>query len=68
MSPKVPAAIVEKLYATTRRIAGLAPFHDQIARMGFEPVLPDSMQQFAQRLQSDYDHFAALNRTLTLKQ
>ncbi len=68
VSPKVPTAIVEKLYATTRRIAGLAPFHDQIARMGFEPVQPDSMQQFSQRLQSDYDHFAALNRTLSLKQ
>ena len=68
VSPKVPAAVVEKLYAVTRRIAGLAPFRDQVAKLGFEPVMPDSLQQFAQRLQSDYDHFDALNRTLTLKQ
>lgn len=68
VSPKVPAPIVEKLYAATLRIANLAPFHDQLARMGFEPVLPDSSQQFAQRLQSDYDHFAELNRTFILKQ
>ncbi len=68
VSSKVPAPIVEKLYAATRRVAGLAPFHDQIARMGFEPVLPDSLQQFAQRLQLDYDHFGTLNRTFTLKQ
>ncbi|MCT9810627.1 tripartite tricarboxylate transporter substrate binding protein [Acidovorax sp. Be4] len=68
VSPKVPAAIVDKLYATVQRIAGLAPFHDQIARMGFEPVLPDSSQQFAQRLQSDHEHFGALNRTFALKQ
>lgn len=68
VSPRVPAPIVEKLYAATRRIAGLAPFHDQIVRMGFEPVVPDSLQQFAQRLQSDYDHFGALNRTFAMKQ
>jgi len=68
VSPKVPAAIVEKIYAATRRIAGLAPFHEQVAQLGFEPVLPDSPQQFSQRLQADYDHFDALNRSLTLKQ
>lgn len=68
VSPKVPAAVVEKLYAATRRIAGRAPYHEQIARIGFEPVQPDSPQQFAQRLQSDYEHFGALNRTLALKQ
>jgi tripartite-type tricarboxylate transporter receptor subunit TctC len=68
VSPKVPAAIVEKLYAATRRVASLAPFHDQVANLGFEPVVPDSMLQFTLRLQSDYDNFAALNRALTLTQ
>ncbi|MGB3070290.1 MAG: tripartite tricarboxylate transporter substrate binding protein [Ottowia sp.] len=68
VSPKVPAPIVEKLYAATRRVAGLAQFHEQIARMGFEPVVPDSPQQFTQRLQLDYDHFGELNRTFVLKQ
>lgn len=68
VSPKVPAPIVEKLYAATRRVAGLAQFHEQISRMGFEPVVPDSPQQFAQRLQLDYDHFGELNRTFVLKQ
>lgn len=66
VSPKVPAAVVEKLYAVTRRIAGQAAFRESIAKLGFEPIMPDSLQQFAQRLQSDYDHFDALNRTLTL--
>ena len=66
VSPKVPAAVVEKIYAVTRRIAGMAPFRSQIANLGFEPLTPDSLQQFAQRLQSDYDHFDALNRTFTL--
>jgi len=66
VSPKVPAAVVEKLYAVTHRIAGLAPFRDKITKLRFEPVMPDSLQQFTQRLQSDYDHFDALNRTLTL--
>ncbi|HSV81241.1 MAG TPA: tripartite tricarboxylate transporter substrate binding protein [Ramlibacter sp.] len=68
VSPKVPAAVVEKLYAATRRIAGQAAFRDQVSQLGFEPVLPASLQQFGQRLQSDYDNFEALNRTLTLKQ
>lgn len=68
VSPKVPADVVEKLYAATRRIAGLAPFRDQITQMGFESVLPDSLQQFAQRLQLDYDQFGTLNRTFILKQ
>ncbi len=68
VSPKVPAPIVEKLYAVTRRIADLTPFKDQIARIGFEPVVPDSLQQFAQHLQSDYDRFGVLNRTFALKQ
>lgn len=68
VSPKVPAAVVEKIYAATRRIAGLAPFREQIAKQGFEPVMPESPQQFAQRLQSDYDSFEALNRKLALKQ
>jgi tripartite-type tricarboxylate transporter receptor subunit TctC len=67
VSPKVPAAIVEELYAVTRRIAGQAAFRESIAKLRFEPIVPDSLQQFAQRLQSDYDHFDALNRTLTLK-
>lgn len=68
VSPKVPPAVVEKLYAVTRHIAGLAPFRDQVAKLRFEPIMPESPQQFAQRLQSDYDHFDALNRKLTLKQ
>lgn len=67
VSPKVPAAIVEELYAVTRRIAGQAAFRESIAKLRFEPIVPDSLQQFAQRLQSDYDHFDALNRALTLK-
>lgn len=67
VSPKVPAAIVEELYAVTRRIAGQAAFRESIAKLRFEPIVPDSLQQFAQRLQSDYDHFDALNRVLTLK-
>lgn len=67
VSPKVAPAVVEKIYAVTRRIAGLAPFRDQITRQGFEPVMPGSPQQFGQRLQSDYDHFEALNRSFTLK-
>lgn len=66
VSPKVPAAVVEQLYAVTRRIAGQATFRESIAKLRFEPILPDSLQQFAQRLQSDYDHFEALNRTMTL--
>ncbi len=68
VSPKVPAADIEKLYAATRHIAGLAPFRDQIAQLGFEPVVPASPLQFAQRLQTDFDYFAELNRTMTLKQ
>lgn len=66
VSPKVPAAVVEEIYAVTRRIAGQAAFRESIAKLRFEPIVPDSLQQFAQRLQSDYDHFDALNRTLTL--
>lgn len=68
VSPKVPAAVVEKLYAATRRVAARAAFHEQVAQLGFEPVLPASLHQFGQRLQADYDNFEALNRTLTLKQ
>lgn len=68
VSPKVPAAVVEKLYAATRRIASQAAFRSQIAQLGFEPVLPASPQQFALRLQADFDHFGALNRVVTLKQ
>ncbi len=68
VSPKVPAAVVEKLYAATRRIAAQAPFREQVAKLGFEPLVPDSQQQFTQRLQADFDHFEALNRILTLKQ
>lgn len=68
MSPKVPADIVEKIYAAAHRVAGLEAFHDQIARMGFEPVVPETLQQFAQSLQLAYDHFGELNRTFILKQ
>lgn len=66
VSPKVPAAVVEKIYAATRRVAGQAMFRDQIAKQGFEPVLPASLQQFGQRLQSDYVRYEAMNRTVAL--
>lgn len=68
VSPKMPDDVVEKIYAVTQRIAGLTPFRDQISKLGFEPVIPESMQQFAQRLQLDYDNIASLNHKLDLKQ
>lgn len=68
VSPKVPADIVEKIYAAAHRVASQKPFHDQITGMGFEPVVPDTLQEFAQSLQLSYDHFGELNRTFILKQ
>ena len=68
VSPKVPAPIVEKIYAVSKRIAEQAEFREQISRLGFEPMVPESAQQFSKRLQADYDQFGALNRTFMLKQ
>lgn len=67
VSPKVPAPVIEKLYEVTRRIASMPAFREQIAKQGFEPLVPQSPKQFTQRLQADFDQFAEMNRTLTLK-
>ncbi|MCJ0762372.1 Bug family tripartite tricarboxylate transporter substrate binding protein [Variovorax terrae] len=67
VSPKMPAADVDKLYAVTRRIASRPQFTDQVSQLGFEPVMPTSPQEFAQQLQAHYTSFGALIRTMNLK-
>ncbi|MCJ0762361.1 Bug family tripartite tricarboxylate transporter substrate binding protein [Variovorax terrae] len=67
VSPKMPAADVDKLYAVTRKIAGMPEYRDQVTRQGFEPVTPSSPQEFAQNVQSRYTNFGELIRTMNLK-
>lgn len=58
---KVPAPVIERIEALSRKIAASPKFQAKVAELGFEPAETQTGEQFAKQLRADYEwagHFA----------
>ncbi|MCW5628600.1 MAG: tripartite tricarboxylate transporter substrate binding protein [Rhodoferax sp.] len=66
-SSAVPADIIDKINATTLKVAASPKVHDRLVAVGFEPNTPLSSAQLTESVKVDFERNAAIVKTFGIK-